>query len=92
MFLLNGSSSGSGSASWSFTIPNDNTFAKMPISSQALFLDFFAPGGVVMSRGAEVLTGLRPRTATLSAAGAPTSVVTGSVSQYYAPVAFFAYQ
>ncbi|MBL8734672.1 MAG: hypothetical protein JNN13_20010 [Planctomycetes bacterium] len=91
MVLLSGSSSASGAATWSFTIPNDEAFAKFPISSQALFLDFFAPGGLVVSRGAEVLTGMRPHCSSLTAAGAPTVVTTGSVSQFYCPVAFFGF-
>jgi hypothetical protein len=87
--LLNAASSGSGSANWSFPIPNDNAFAKYTISSQALFLDFFAPGGMVVSRGAEVLTGLRPRCTVISAAGVPTVVLSGAISQFYCPVTFF---
>jgi hypothetical protein len=89
---LSGATGAGGTDSWSFAIPNDNAFAQMPISSQALWLDFFSPGGIVVSRGAEVLTGLRPRCTILSAAGAPSVVQTGTVAQFYCPVAFFAHQ
>jgi hypothetical protein len=84
--------SSSGSTSWSFFIPNDELFADMTISAQAIFLDFFAPGGLVVSRGGEVLTGARSRTSIVAAAGAPTAVATGSKSSYYCPVAFFEHQ
>jgi hypothetical protein len=89
---LSGATGASGTASWSFAIPNDNAFAQLPISSQAVWLDFFSPAGLVVSRGAEVRTGLRPRSTVLSATGAPTVVVTGTLSTYYCPVAFFAHQ
>ncbi|MCU0863717.1 MAG: hypothetical protein MUC36_08005 [Planctomycetes bacterium] len=89
---LGGATGASGTDSWSFPIPNDNAFAKMPIASQALWLDFFSPGGMVVSRGAEVVTGLRPRSTILSAAGAPTVVTNGSLATHYCPVAFFVHQ
>lgn len=90
--LLSTVSSGSGSANWNVFLANDPINADIVISSQALFLDFFAPGQLVVSNGGEVLTGARPRTAILSGNGLPTSVTTGSVSQFYCPVAFFAHQ
>ena len=86
---LGGTSGGSGSASWSFTIPNNPLFSRIHISAQTLFLDFFAPGGLVVSNGSDVYTGLRPVTTIVAASGAPTTVTTGALSQYYAPVAFF---
>lgn len=90
--MLAGASGASGSTNWSFTIPNDNLWADMPISSQTLFLDFFTPGQVTVSNGAEVLTGVRNRTSILAASGVPTVVTTGSKSIYYCPVAFFQHQ
>ncbi|MEZ6037146.1 MAG: hypothetical protein R3F29_06675 [Planctomycetota bacterium] len=90
--ILGGASGGSGAANWSFTIPNNNIWADMPISSQTLFLDFFTPGQVTVSNGAEVLTGARSRTSIVSASGVPTVVTTGSKSLYYCPVALFEHQ
>ncbi|MCK5941797.1 MAG: hypothetical protein KAI24_07510 [Planctomycetes bacterium] len=90
--LLSGTTSGSGGKFWSFQIPNDNTFADMPITSQVLMLDFFSPGQVVVSNGAEVVTGVRTRSTVLSAAGAPTQLTTGSKLQHYCPVALFVHQ
>lgn len=92
LVLLNGASSASGGATWSFAIPNQPQFADFTLSCQALFLDFFAPGGIVVSNGAEVLTGAAPRTAIVSVAGAPTVVTAGSKSNNYCPVAFFTHQ
>jgi hypothetical protein len=89
---LGGSTSSAGAVSWSFTIPNNPAFADYVISSQALFLDFFAPGGLVTSNGAEVLTGAQPRTSIVAAGGAPTTVTTGAKSSNYCPVAFFEHQ
>jgi hypothetical protein len=90
--VLSAVTSGTGAASWTFLIPNNPLFADLPISSQALFFDLFAPGNLVVSRGAEVLTGARPRTSVLAAPGLPTAVTTGSLQANYAPVAFFEHQ
>lgn len=89
---LGGTTSSGGSDSWSFPIPNNPVFADYLISAQALFLDFFAPGGLVVSNGAQVLTGSAPRTAIVAASGAPTTVNTGTKSNNYCPVAFFEHQ
>ncbi|MBL8756433.1 MAG: hypothetical protein JNK15_24275 [Planctomycetes bacterium] len=89
---LDATTGGSGYASWAFVIPNNPVFADFRISAQALFLDFFSPGGIVVSNGAEVLTGASPRTAVVAAQGAPTVVTTGSKSNNYCPVAFFTHQ
>tara|TARA_R110002096_G_scaffold12681_7_gene45344 strand:+ start:78 stop:1151 length:1074 start_codon:yes stop_codon:yes gene_type:complete len=90
--LLGGSASSSGSKSWSFLIPNNNIWAGINISAQALFLDFFSPGQVVVSNAGTVLTGTRPRTTILRGQGVPTVVTTGQKSSYYCPVAFFEHQ
>ncbi|HEB52246.1 MAG TPA: hypothetical protein ENI87_03210 [bacterium] len=92
LVVLSGTTNNSGGKTWSFQIPNDNAFADLPISSQVLMLDFFSPGQVVVSNGAEVLTGARPRSTVLSAPGAPANVTTGSQLLYYCPVALFAHQ
>jgi hypothetical protein len=92
MATIGASTSASGSDSWSFSIPNNPAFADFLISAQALYLDFFAPGGLVVSNGAQVLTGAAPRTAIIAAGGAPTTVTTGTKSNNYCPVAFFEHQ
>lgn len=81
--------SSSGYANWSFLIPNNLAFAGLVISGQGLFLDFFSPGGLVVSNGAQVTTGTNPRCAYLYVNGPPTTSTTGSLSPNYAPVTFF---
>jgi len=87
--LFGGSTSSNGSANWSFVIPNDNIFADMTMSSQVFFFDFFSPGQIVISNGAEVKTGVRTRCSIVSANGQPASTTTGSKSQWYGPVTLF---
>ncbi|MCA8977595.1 MAG: hypothetical protein KDC98_22920 [Planctomycetes bacterium] len=89
---LPGLTNTSGSKNWSFIIPNNAAFIDYDISCQAAFFDFFVPGGAIVSNGAHVLVASRPRTSILAASGPPAVVTTGSVSQYYHPVAFFAHQ
>jgi hypothetical protein len=89
---LGGTTNASGGTTFSFAIPNNPAFADFLISAQGLFLDFFAPGGVVVSRGGHVLTGASPRTAIVAGQGAPTVITTGIKSNNYCPVAFFTYQ
>ncbi|HEX5051106.1 MAG TPA: hypothetical protein VFZ65_04995 [Planctomycetota bacterium] len=89
---LGGTTGTTGSASWSFSIPNNPAYADYHITSQGLFLDFFAPGGLVVSRGVDVLTGANPRSTIIRGNGAPTTVTTGSISRNYCPVAFFEHQ
>ena len=76
----------------SFYLPNTVLLNDLYISSQAAFFDFFAPGGVVVSNGAQVQVGIPPRSTTIYAQGPPATTTTGSVSTYYCPVAFFEYQ
>lgn len=90
--ILSGSTTSTGSSSWSFAIPNLPVFGNIQIAAQAIALDFFSPGQVVVSNGAEVLTGVRPRMSIVAANGAPTVVTTGSKSTSYAPVTFFVSQ
>jgi hypothetical protein len=89
---LGGATTAAGAAAWSFAIPNNPVFSDYTISAQGLFLDFFAPGGLVVSNGGAVLTGALPRTAVVAAGGAPTTVTTGSKTNNYCPVAFFTHQ
>jgi acetyltransferase-like isoleucine patch superfamily enzyme len=90
--LLGGTTSGIGSKTWNFLIPNNNIWAGVNISSQALFLDFFSPGQIVVSNAGTVLTGVRPRSSIVTGSGAPTVVNTGQKSTWYCPVAFFEHQ
>jgi hypothetical protein len=80
---------GSGAANWYFLIPNNVQFSGLVISSQCLFLDFFSPGGLVVSNGAAVTTGTNPRASTCYVNGPPTTALTGSVATNYCPVTFF---
>lgn len=89
---LTGTTNGSGNATWSFTIPNNPAYADFLWSSQAVFYDFFAQGSVVVSNGAQVQTGAAPRTSILSAAGAPLTPLTGTVTRNYNPITFFVHQ
>jgi hypothetical protein len=93
MLSLTTVSSASGAASWSFTIPNvrvpwNDTY----VSCQCAFFDFFAPGGLVVSNGAQVQIGIQTQSTILWGAGPPTTVTTGSPTLRYCPVAFFRYQ
>ncbi|MFT4513185.1 MAG: hypothetical protein ACI89X_002619 [Planctomycetota bacterium] len=63
----------SGSESWGSSIPNNNVFGDMHISSQAIFLDFFTPGQVVVSNAADVFTGIRPRSSIVATSGRATT-------------------
>ncbi|MCA8949310.1 MAG: hypothetical protein KDE27_07395 [Planctomycetes bacterium] len=89
---LTGVTGSTGVKSWSFAIPNNPSFNDFDWASQALIFDFFAPGGAVVSNGAHVLTGVRPRTAIVSASGPPQLATTGSVQRNYCPVPFFVHQ
>ena len=83
----------SGSKTWSFAIPNNVAlFGHLDLVSQAVVFDFFTPGGLAVSNGAHVVTGIRPRTTMLYAAGPPATVVTGTLNVYYCPVALFEYR
>ena len=85
-------SSATGTASWSFAIPNDPVWADDYFSSQAAFFDSFSPGGVAVSRAGQVLTGARPRTSIDAESGESAGIATGSVSLDYDAVTFFELQ
>lgn len=89
---LSGFTNSAGGVSWSFAIPNNAAYADMDWTSQAAFFDFFAPGGVVVSNGAQMRTGAQPRTTVVYASGPPATLVTGSISRNYNPVTFFQHQ
>ncbi|MCC7395948.1 MAG: hypothetical protein IT455_02665 [Planctomycetes bacterium] len=86
---LSATTSPSGGLSISYAIPANEAFYGLVISHQALFLDLFAPGGLVASNAAQVRVGTRPRTAVVAAQGPPASLTTGTLTQHFAPVAFF---
>jgi hypothetical protein len=86
---LTGFTGTTGAKSWAFTIPNAPAFADYYWAGQAAFFDFFSPGGVVVSNGAQVLTGAAPRTSILSQVGPPASLTTGTVNRNYNPITFF---
>lgn len=82
-----------GSASFTFNIPNNAAlYNDVWLANQVACFDFFAPGGVVVSNGAQVQIGVRPRSSILASQGPPATVITGTVNTNYAPVAFFEYQ
>lgn len=81
-----------GNAYLQFLIPNNILLNDVQISAQSAFFDFFAPGGVVVSNGAQVQIGVSPRSGLLYAQGPPSTTATGSVAANYCPVAFFGYQ
>jgi hypothetical protein len=86
---LGGTTSGSGTTSWQFFIPNQIDLSGLPIAGQALFLDFFSPGGIVVSNGSQVTLGTNPRATIVYANQPPTTAVNGQVARNYAPVTFF---
>ena len=89
---LSGITTGSGTFTTSYTVPNLPALNDLFLPHQAILFDFFAPGGVAVSNGAEVQVGIRPRASVVATQGPPTSVTTGSLSQNYCPVSFFRYQ
>lgn len=89
---LVGFTNSSGSILQQFAIPNNQLYNDVYISAQAAIFDFFAPGGAVVSNGAQVQIGILPRSSMVTALGPPGSVTMGSVGGSYCPVAFFEYQ
>jgi hypothetical protein len=88
---LSGVTSSAGGLSLSYAIPNSPSLNDLTLPHQAVLFDFFAPGGLVVSNGAQVQVGIRPRTSVVSAQG-PANVATGTLQTNYCPVAFFRYQ
>jgi hypothetical protein len=81
-----------GSFSASYSIPNNPALDNLWIAHQALLLDVFAPGGLVVSNGVEVQVGIKPRSSIVAAQGLPNVVTSGSLNANYCPVAFFTWQ
>lgn len=86
---LGGTTTGSGTGGWSFYIPNNVVFSGLPIAAQGLFLDFFSPGGLVVSNGAQVTLGTNPRATAVYANAPPTTATNGGILRNYCPVTFF---
>ena len=82
----------SGAFSSSYTVPNNPALNDLWVSHQALVLDFFSPGGIVVSNGAAVQVGIQPRASILAAQGPPATTTSGSLNTNYCPVAFFRWQ
>lgn len=83
----------SGSGYISFLVPNTPAiYNDMYVTSQAVLLDFFAPGGAAVSNGAQVQIGIPPRCTTVYGAGPPSTVTAGAPWTNYCPVSFFDYQ
>jgi hypothetical protein len=76
----------------SYAIPNVPALNDLWVAHQALLIDVFAPGGLVVSNGVEVQIGIRPRTSIVAAQGLPSQLTTGTLNANYAPVAFFTWQ
>ena len=83
----------SGGVYYSFFVPNSPAlYNDLYVSSQAVLLDFFAPGGAAVSNGAQVQIGIPPRCTTVYAGGPPSTLMSGAASANYCPVSFFDYQ
>jgi hypothetical protein len=91
LVLATVTTSSSGGFSLAYNVPNVPALNDLWLSHQALLLDAFAPGGIVVSNGVQVQVGIRPRTTVIAAQGPPT-VATGTLNVNYAPVAFFSWQ
>lgn len=89
---LSGFTTGSGTITWTFLVPNNAAFNDFVWGSQAAFFDFFVPGGVVVSNGRQVVMGVLPRTSILFAGGPPAAIVTGTLQRNYNPITFFEHQ
>jgi hypothetical protein len=89
---LGGLTNSSGYCNWYFFVPNNIVFSGVSIASQCLFLDFFSPGGIVVSNGAQVTLGTNPRASVCYVNGPPTTSATGSLASNYCPVTFFDHQ
>jgi hypothetical protein len=61
----------------------------LTVGGQAAFFDLFAPGGLVVSNGAQVQIGLQPQATVVRGSGPPSAVTTGSQDLRYYPVALF---
>jgi hypothetical protein len=79
--------SGSGSYSFYVQLPNNRLLNDVILSS----LDFFSPGGVVVSNGDQMQIGTDPAMAVIYSQGSATATI-GSVYPHYGVVTHFAWQ
>ncbi|HLQ37609.1 MAG TPA: hypothetical protein VK348_07400, partial [Planctomycetota bacterium] len=80
-----------GSHSWSISVPNNRIpWHQATMETQAAILDFFAPGGVVVSNGDQVKFGIDPANTVIYAQGSSTAT-TGSVQRHFGLVTLFQY-
>jgi hypothetical protein len=89
---LGAATTASGGFTASYAVPNVPALNDLWIAHQALLIDVFAPGGLVVSNGVEVQVGIRPRSSIVAAQGLPSQLTTGSLNTSYCPVAFFGWQ
>lgn len=84
---------GGGNHYWSITVPNNRIpWYQATIETQAAILDFFAPGGIVVSSGDQVQFGIQPANTIIFASGpGSTTATTGSVYRNYGLVTLFQY-
>lgn len=73
---------------WVVPIPNNLAFNDLTIASQALFVDFFSPGGFVTSDGDQVQFGVAPAQTMLYSAGS-VSAITGLLWTNFGLVTLF---
>jgi hypothetical protein len=89
---LGAATSTNGGFTASYTIPNVPALNDLWVAHQALLLDAFAPGSLVVSNGVEVQIGIKPRSSIVAAQGLPSQLTTGTLNANYCPVAFFTWQ
>lgn len=84
---------GTGAATLYINVPNQRVpYNDMIVGSQVAFFDLFAPGGLVVSNGAQVQIGILPQSTVVWGSGPPASVTTGFSSPRYCPVALFGWR
>lgn len=88
LFIRTASTNTSGGYSWSVRVPNLRSLNDIYVSSQCALLDFFAPGGIVVSNGDQLQIGIEPAEAILYSHGS-TTPTTGSLSRNYGVVTLF---
>lgn len=80
-----------GSASWNFPVPNNRLLWNNAIvTSQAMVLDLFSPGGMVASTADQIQFGIDPAETVITSTGSATST-TGGVYRNYGMVTLFQY-
>lgn len=88
LFVTTGSTNTGGAYSWSTLVPNRRVLNDVIVSSQAAILDFFAPGGIVVSNGDQMQLGIAPAESFVYSQGS-TTAASGSVAANYGVVTLF---